>query len=159
MDYLGAIICLVLNTDSRSRLYWSLNGEVSYDASIELKMDPKERTKRMLEAERQKFLEHERRSRESKGRTQAPLSTKLKVALPLVGIVFGLYIFSIFKTRQHLRKKNDRDDGPVEVQELHGIVPEPEPLSEVERRSYMIWGTKTPDLGPEFLADDVDKKW
>lgn len=64
------------------------------------KETPKERTVRLLAEAREQFKRHEHNSRASGGRNQFSLSHKLRVTLPFIAIVFGLYGWSLLQTQR-----------------------------------------------------------
>lgn len=105
-------------------------------------MDPDKRTKIMLEEARRKVIEHERWSRANQGKSQIPLKSKLRVALPLTFMVVALYSFSFF-----YRKTNS----------VRSFVNEGrEPNNQVSIENGDNEGETVADM--EYL-DDSDKKW
>lgn len=64
------------------------------------KETPKERTVRLLAKAREEVRQHDRNSRASQGKNQFSLSYKIRMTLPLIAIVFGLYGWSIIQTEK-----------------------------------------------------------
>lgn len=100
---------------------------------------PKERTKRMLEELRQKTVNHDRDSRANQGKSIFTLRQKMKVTLPLVALVFGLFGASYFLTKRVMEAKRDS--------------PSKDFVGSVERVEEIL---RKPD--DEFL-DDSGKNW
>lgn len=65
-------------------------------------MDPKERTKRMIEEEHRKFKEHAEFSKANQGKNPFPLRQTVAVSLPLFALALGLYGFSMYYMRRKL---------------------------------------------------------
>lgn len=61
---------------------------------------PKERTERLLAKAREQFKQHEQNSRSSQGYNQFTLAHKLKMTLPFIALMFGMYGWSWIQTEK-----------------------------------------------------------
>lgn len=117
----------------------------------------------MLKADlRRQVVEHERRSRANQGKPQFPLSMKLKQALPLVGIVITLYIwsFSYIKRRQHPPDIRQPATILKDVREI--FAPEERTGEPGPRTPEPVYVNATKNPGgsvDDLLIDDLNKKW
>lgn len=64
-------------------------------------MDPKERTRNMMDEMRRKVIEHEKRSKSGEGRLPSNPRLSIMVAGPLFLAAVLLYSFTIYNARQY----------------------------------------------------------
>lgn len=106
----------------------------------------------MLAEARRKLVEHEMISRANEGKSQFPLSLKLKVALPLAGLAAVLFAYSF----HHAKKRwNSTDlDGLKTVLDSRNTTDQEDRIG--SRDSVMQQSDALDNQ--EFLSDD-DKRW
>lgn len=120
--------------------------------------DIKERTKKMMEEQRRKAVEHEKTSRANHGKAQFPLSLKLKQALPLVAIVVALYSWSFYYTKKRSNLKKDITQPDRVLPDVRDIfAPEEKTGEKGPQLPELVADFDLPDDG--LLLDDTNKKW
>lgn len=90
------------------------------------KETPKERTERLLAQAKEQFKQHEQRSRASQGYNQFPLVHKLKMTLPFIALVFGMYSWSLIQTekkyddikRRRLLANKEKNSDDTEIKNV-----------------------------------------
>lgn len=107
--------------------------------------DVKKRTQRMLAEARRDLNEHEKTSRANAGKSQFPLLTKLKVAIPCLLLVMATYTFTFTYGKKRWTTKPESETQTIlkDVKDITG--------PEVERVDPYDYA--------EFMTEANNKKW